>query len=129
MCREESRAAVADGALTLASAQVLYVMHINLVIYVPNTINIALASYVLRNSAVLNWKFLTSEQSARLNILFSLSAETEKSTMDLHRSSVFENYRKMIIMKCLLKIVTIKYQFHVYMKKCYPKFKSEMLLT
>jgi hypothetical protein len=79
MCREESRAAVADGALTLASAQVLYVMHINLVIYVPNTINIALASYVLRNGVVLNWKFLTSEQSARLNILFSLSAETEKS--------------------------------------------------
>lgn len=42
----KNRAAVADGTPALASAQVLYIMHTNLMIYITNTIDITLASYV-----------------------------------------------------------------------------------
>jgi hypothetical protein len=54
----KNRAAVADGTAALASAQVLYVMHINLMIYITNTINITLASYVPSEGVILNWNFL-----------------------------------------------------------------------
>jgi hypothetical protein len=54
----KNRAAVADGTPALASAQVLYVMHINLMIYITNTINITLASCVPLEGVVLNWNFL-----------------------------------------------------------------------
>jgi hypothetical protein len=54
----KNRAAVADGTPALASAQVLYVMHINLMIYITNTISITLSSYVPSDDDVLNWKFL-----------------------------------------------------------------------
>lgn len=54
----KNRAAVADGTAALASAQVLYVMHINLMIYITNTINITLASYMPSEGVVLNWNFL-----------------------------------------------------------------------
>jgi hypothetical protein len=54
----KNRAAVADGIAALASAQVLYVMHINLMIYITNTINISLTSYVLSEGVVLNWNIL-----------------------------------------------------------------------
>jgi hypothetical protein len=54
----KNRAAVADGTAALASAQFLYVMHINLMIYITNTINITLASYVPSEGVVLNSNFL-----------------------------------------------------------------------